>query len=71
MLIIFLDYHNLANVIILIMSHEHVILRNAIAFLQMYKCLIISMHPPNIYMLELSPASTKCTHGAAVKLFCR
>jgi hypothetical protein len=22
-------------------------------------------------MLELSPVSTQCTHGAAVKLFCR
>jgi hypothetical protein len=60
---------NYAN--ILIMDHEHVIIRNAIAFLQMYKCLIIPLHPPNIYMLELSPASMQCTHGTAVKLFCR
>jgi hypothetical protein len=29
------------------------------------------MHPSNIYKLELSPASMKCTHGIAVKLFCR
>jgi hypothetical protein len=29
------------------------------------------LHPPNIYMLELSPMSTKCTHSVAVKLFCR
>jgi len=37
----------------------------------MYKFLIIPLHLPNIYMLELSPASMKCTHGVAVKLFCR
>jgi hypothetical protein len=53
------------------MNHEHVILRNAIAFLQMYKHLILPLHPPNIYTLELSLVSTKCTHGAADKLFCR
>jgi hypothetical protein len=41
------------------------------AFLQIYKFLIIPLHPPNCYMLELSPASTKCTHGATVKLFYR
>jgi hypothetical protein len=46
-------------------------LRSAIAFLQMYKCLMIPLHPPNIHMFELSPASTKCTHGVVVKLFCR
>jgi len=28
-------------------------------------------HLPNMYMLELSPTSTQCTHGATVKLFCR
>jgi hypothetical protein len=39
--------------------------------LQMYKYLIIPLHPPNIYMLKLSPTSTKCTHGVADKLFCR
>ena len=31
----------------------------------------LPVHPPNIYVLELSPTSTKCTHGVAVKLFCR
>ena len=31
----------------------------------------LPMHPSNIYVLELSPASTKCTHGIAVKKFCR
>ena len=29
------------------------------------------LHPLNIYMLELSPVSMKCTHGVVVKLFCR
>jgi hypothetical protein len=24
-----------------------------------------ALHPPNIYVLELSPASMKCTHGVA------
>jgi len=32
---------------------------------------ITPLHPPNIHMVELSPAGTKCTHGVAVKLFCR
>jgi len=40
-------------------------------FSQMYKCLITPLHPPDFYVLELSPVSMKCTHGAAVKLFCR
>jgi hypothetical protein len=31
----------------------------------------LHMHPPNIYVLELSPASMKCTHDVVVKLFCR
>ena len=31
----------------------------------------LPVHPPNIYVLELSHASTKCTHGIVVKLFCR
>jgi hypothetical protein len=31
----------------------------------------LSVHPPYIYVLELSPVSTNCTHGIAVKLFCR
>jgi hypothetical protein len=39
--------------------------------MQMYKCLLTPLHPPNMYMLELSPKSTKCTHCAVVKLFCR
>jgi hypothetical protein len=64
-------YYELTNANTLIMNHEHVILRNAIAFLQMYKCLIIPLHPPNIYMLELCPVSMKYTHGVAIKLFCR
>jgi hypothetical protein len=29
------------------------------------------LHPPNMYMLELNPTSTQCTHGVAIKLFCR
>jgi hypothetical protein len=37
---------NYAN--ILIMNHEHAIIWNAIAFLQMYKCLITPLHPSNI-----------------------
>ena len=41
------------------------------AFIQLYKCLLIPLHPPDIYMLEWSPASMQCTHGAVVKLFCR
>ena len=40
-------------------------------FMQMYKCLLIPLHPPDIFVLELSPTSTQCTHGAAVKLFYR
>ena len=31
----------------------------------------LHVHPPNINVLELSPASTKCIHGVAIKLFCR
>jgi hypothetical protein len=27
------------------------------------------LHPPNIYMLELSPASMKYTHGVALSYF--
>jgi hypothetical protein len=46
-------------------------LRNTMCFLQMYKCLTLPLHPPNTYMLELSPTSTKCTHGADINLFCR
>ena len=49
----------------------HVILiSNAIAFPQMYKYLILPFASTKYYMLELSLASTQCTHGAAVKLFC-
>ena len=33
-------------------------LRNPYAFMQMYKCLLIPLHPPDIYVLELSLAST-------------
>ena len=47
-------------------------LRNAMRFstiIQMPDKLLV--HPPNTYVLELSLASTKCTHGVAVKLFCR
>ena len=48
-------------------------------YLQLWKdnCLFLNieswacLHPQNFYMLELSPASTKCNHGAADKLFCR
>jgi len=57
---------------ILIMNHKHVIIRNAICFstnIQMPDKLLV--HPPNIYVLELSPASTKCTYDVAIKLFCR
>ena len=52
------------------MDHEHVILlMNVIAFLQMYKYLRNALHPPNVYVLDLSPASTKCTHDIAIKFF--
>ena len=52
------------------MDHEHVILlMNVIAFLQMYKYLLNALHPPNVYVLDLSPASTKCTHDVAIKFF--
>ena len=51
------------------MNHEHAIYNKCHAFLQTYKCQLIPLHPPNMYMLELSHASTQCTHGAAVKLF--
>ena len=52
------------------MDHEHVILlMNIIAFLQMYKYLLNALHPPIVYVLDLSPASTKCTNGVAIKLF--
>jgi hypothetical protein len=33
--------------------------------MQNYKWLLIPLYPPNIYMLELSTASTQCTHDAA------
>ena len=50
----------------------HVILiSNAIAFLQMYKYLILPFASTKYYKLELSPTSMQCTHGAAIKLFCR
>jgi hypothetical protein len=32
---------------------------------------MLPLHPPNTYVLELSLASTKCTHGVAIKLFCK
>jgi hypothetical protein len=32
---------------------------------------LIIFAPPNIYVLELSPANTQCTHGIVVKLSCR
>jgi len=37
--------------------------------MQMYKCLLISLHPPNIYMLELSLTSMQCTHVLPLSCF--
>jgi hypothetical protein len=48
-----------------------ILISNAIAFLQMYKYLILPFASTKYYKLELSPVSTQCTYGAAVKLFCR
>jgi hypothetical protein len=46
-------------------------LRNVICFSANVQMPNNTLASTKIYMLELSPASTKCTHGAAIKLFCR
>jgi hypothetical protein len=40
-----------------------------IAFLHLYKYPLIPYASTKYCILELSPVSTKCTHGATVKLF--
>jgi hypothetical protein len=37
--------------------------------MQSYKCLLIPLHPPNMYV-GISSLSMKCTHGVVDKLFC-
>jgi hypothetical protein len=59
----------MTTLILVLENSMSYLLINAIAFLHMYKCLIITLYPPNIYVLELSHVSMKCTQGTAVKLF--
>ena len=57
---------------VLVLEHSMLyMLINTIAFLQIYNYLKIPVASTKYDMLELSPMSTQCTHGAAVKLFCR
>ena len=56
----------------LTMNHEHVLcIINAMFFSVNVQMPNNSLCIHQMYMLELSPASTQCTHTTAVKLFCR